>query len=110
MKTITKFGQGNTSDTLPIQNGTQQDNTLSPLPFNFALEYAIENVKVTRKDKLNETHQLQTNADYVNLFRSNITKRKKRTEDLLICGDDRLKVNADKTKYVCKSTECRTNI
>jgi hypothetical protein len=49
MKTVTKLRQGNTSDTLPIQNGTQQDNTLSPLLFNFALEYTIKNVKVTRK-------------------------------------------------------------
>jgi hypothetical protein len=68
MKPIAKIGQGNMSDTFPIQNCPQQDNTLSPLPFNFALEYAIKNVKVTRKDKLNEAHQLQTNADYVNLF------------------------------------------
>jgi len=98
MKRITNLGQGNTSDTLPIQNGTQQE---TPLPFNFAFEYAIKNVKVTRKDKLNEIHQLQTNADDVNLFRNNITKRKERTEDLLICGDGRLKGNADKTKYIC---------
>jgi hypothetical protein len=83
------------SDTFPIQNGPQQENTLSPLPFNFALEYAIKNVKLTSKVKLNWAHQLQTNADDVNLFRSNIKETKKSTEDLLICGDGRLKVNAD---------------
>jgi len=55
----------------PIQNGLQQDNTLSPLPFNFALEYTIKNVKGSRKDKLNGAYQLQTNADDVNLFRNN---------------------------------------
>jgi hypothetical protein len=71
------------------------------LPFNFALEYAIKNVKVTRKDKLNGAHQLQTNADDVNLFRSNINKRKKRTEDVLNCGDGGLNGKADKTKYIC---------
>jgi hypothetical protein len=64
------------SDTFPIQNGPQQDNTLSPLPFNFALECAIKNVKVTRKDTLDGAHQLQTNADDVNLFRSNVNKTK----------------------------------
>jgi len=28
-------------------------------------------------------------------------KTKKITEDLLICGDDGLKVNADESKYIC---------
>jgi len=55
-ETDSKIGQENMSDTFPIQNGPQQDNTLSQLPFNFALEYAIKNVKVTRKDKLNGAH------------------------------------------------------
>jgi len=89
------------SDTFPIHNGPQQDNTLSQLPFNFASEYAIKNVKITGEDKLNGAHQLQTNADDVNLFRSNINKTTKNTEDLLICGDGCLKVNADETKYIC---------
>jgi hypothetical protein len=30
------------SDTFPIQNGLEQGNALSPLLFNFALEYAIK--------------------------------------------------------------------
>jgi len=89
------------SDMFPIQNEPQQDNTLSQLPFNFVLEYTIENVKVTRQVKLNVAHQLQTNADDVNLFRSNINKTTKNTEELLIWGDGCLKVNADKPKYIC---------
>jgi hypothetical protein len=32
------------SDSLPIQNGLKKGDALSPLLFNFALEYAIRNV------------------------------------------------------------------
>jgi hypothetical protein len=32
------------SDTFPIRNGLKQGNALSPLLFNFALEYAIRKV------------------------------------------------------------------
>jgi hypothetical protein len=33
------------SDKFPIQNGLKQGNALSPLLFNFALEYAIRKVQ-----------------------------------------------------------------
>jgi hypothetical protein len=33
------------SDNFPIQNGLKQEGTLSPLLFNFALEYAIRKVQ-----------------------------------------------------------------
>jgi hypothetical protein len=33
------------SDNFPIQNGLKQGDTLSPLPFTFALEYAIRKVR-----------------------------------------------------------------
>jgi hypothetical protein len=33
------------SDSLPIQNGLKQGDVLSPLLFNFALEYAIKKVQ-----------------------------------------------------------------
>jgi hypothetical protein len=33
------------SDSFPIQNGLKQGDTLSPLLFNFALEYAIRKVQ-----------------------------------------------------------------
>jgi len=88
------------ADMFTIQNGPEQDNSLSQLPFNFALEYAAKDVRVTREDKLNGAHQLQTNADDANSFRNNINKTTKNTEDLLICGDGCLKVNADRTKYI----------
>jgi hypothetical protein len=33
------------SDSFPIQNGLKQEDALSPLLFNFALEYAIRKVQ-----------------------------------------------------------------
>jgi hypothetical protein len=38
------------SNNFPIQNGLKHGDALSPLLFNFALEYAIRMVQVTRWD------------------------------------------------------------
>ena len=55
------------SDMFPIRNGLKQGDALSPLIFNFVLEYAIRWVHINQDGfKLNGTHQLLVYADDVN--------------------------------------------
>jgi chloramphenicol O-acetyltransferase len=51
-----------------IQNILKQGEELSPLPFNFALKYAIVRVQENHKGlKLNGIHQIWAYADNVNI-------------------------------------------
>jgi hypothetical protein len=72
------------SGKFPIQNGPKQGDTLSPLFFNFALEYAIRRVQENQERlKLNATHQLLSYVDAINIVRGNIDIINKNTEALL---------------------------
>jgi hypothetical protein len=90
------------SDSSPIQNGLRQGDALSPLFFNFALEYTIKKVQVTQVGlKLNGKHQLLAYADDVNLLGDNIDAIEKNTETLIDASKEvGLEINVEKTKYM----------
>jgi hypothetical protein len=69
------------SDSFPIQNGLEQGDALSPLLFNFALQYALRAVQEYQMGmKWNGTHQMLIYADDVHLLGDNINTIKKNTE------------------------------
>jgi hypothetical protein len=93
------------SDKFPIQNGLKHGNALSPLFFNFALEYAIRRVQENQKGlKLNRTHKPFAYVDDVNIVGENTDTRKKNMEDLLDASKEvGLEVNPEKTKHMIMS-------
>jgi hypothetical protein len=90
-----------------MKNGLKQGDALSPLLFNFALQYAIRRVPVNQYGlKLNGTHQLLVYVDYVNIMGESIHAIKKNTNALVVASKDiGLDVNADKTKHMVMSSD-----
>jgi len=97
----------NVSYKFPVRNGLKQGDTLSPMLFNFALEYTIRRVQVNQDGlKLNGTHQLLTYADDVNVLGGSIHTLKETAEALVAATREiGLEVSADKTKYMVMSRD-----
>ena len=63
----------NLSDMFPNRNGLKQGDALSPMLFNFALEYAIRRVQVNQDGlRLSSTRQFLAYADDVNILGGSI--------------------------------------
>ena len=97
----------NLSDMFPIRNGLKQGDALSPLLFNFSLDYAIRRVQVNQNGLiLNDTHQLLVYADDVNILGRSVHTVKENAGSLIVANKEiGLDVNADKTKYMVMSRD-----
>jgi hypothetical protein len=74
----------NTSERFPIRKGFKQGDALSPMLFNFALEYAIRRVHVNQDGlKLDGTHQLLVCAVDVNILGRSIHNLKKNADSFV---------------------------
>jgi uncharacterized protein YdcH (DUF465 family) len=85
------------------KKGVKQEDALSPLLINFALEYAIRNVHENQvRLKLNGTHQLPVYADDANQLDDNIDTIQENTQTLIDARKEAcLKVNTEKVSIFC---------
>ena len=104
------------SDNFHIKSGLKQGDALSPLLFNFALEYAIRRVQVNQDGlKLNGTYQILVydNDDGddgdASILGGIVHTIKKNTATIGIASREiGLEVNADTTKYMVMSRDQNT--
>jgi len=91
----------------PIMNGLKQGDALSPLLFNFALEYAIKRIQVKQDGlKLNGIQQLLVYAEDVKILGGSVYTVKENAEDFVMASKETgLGVNFDKTKYMVRSRD-----
>jgi len=96
----------------PIKNSLKRD-ALSPLLFNFPLEYAFRSVQVNQDGlKFNGAYQLLVYAYDANMLRGSVHTTKKNTEALSVASKETgLTVNGEETNCLVTSrdqnAECR---
>jgi len=80
---------------------------LSPLLFNFIIEYAIRRVQLNKDGlKLNGTHQLLVYVDYVNIFGGSLQTLKEHADAVVVANKEtELEVKVDKSKYMVMSRD-----
>ena len=95
------------SDMFLIINGLKQGDAVSPLLFNFALEYAIRRVQVIQDGlKLNGTHQLVVYADDINILVGSVHAIQEKAEASVVARKEiGIEVNGDKTKFMVTSRD-----
>jgi hypothetical protein len=95
------------SESFSIQSSLKQEDALSPLLFNFVLEYAISKVQENQMGlKFNGTHQSLPYFDDVNLLGDNIDTIKKNAKTLIDASKEAgLEINVRKTKYMLLSRQ-----
>jgi hypothetical protein len=72
------------SDKYPIQNGLKRGDALSPLLFNFALDYAFRKIQENQVGlELNRSNQPLVYADDVDLLGDSVNAIKENTETTL---------------------------
>ena len=77
------------SDAFPIHCGLKQGDALSPLLFNFALEYVIRRVQENRIGlDMNGKYQLLVYAHDVNMLGKNLKTFRESTEILIKASKD----------------------
>jgi hypothetical protein len=91
----------------PIREGLIEEDALSPLLFNFVLEYAIWRVQVNQDGlKLNGIYKLLSYSKDVNIVGERIRTINENAVALVLASKEiGLEVNADKTKYMVMSRD-----
>ena len=89
----------------PISNGFKQGDALSPLLFNFTLQYASRRIQVNQDGlKLNGTYHFLVYADDVYILGGSVHTIKENTQVLIVASKEiGPEANADKTKCMVVS-------